>query len=89
MNMLFRAIENNAGNEHEIIFLQNFPSKHFVSSEIVSTFAPANEKRGYLNAKIFEEFTYITPVVQDEEETVETRCNETDLGLKRLKNTYL
>ena len=85
--MLFRAIENNAGNEHERIFLQNFPSKHFVSSEILSTFAPANEKRGCLFAKIFEGITYITPVVQDEEETVDTRCNETDLGLKRLKET--
>ena len=60
-------------NRNEIIFLQNFFSKHFVSSEILSTFAPANEKRGYLVAKIFERFTYITPVVQDEEETVETK----------------
>ena len=73
MNMLFRAIENNAGNEHERIFLANFFPKHFVSSKILSTFAPANEKRGYLIAKIFERFTYITPVVQDEEETVETK----------------
>ena len=68
---------------------QNFFPKHFVSSKILSTFAPANEKRGYLNAKIFEGITYITPVVQDEEETVETRCNETDLGLKRLKKQFV
>ena len=40
-----------------------------------------------MNAKIFERITYITPVVQDEEETVDTRCNETDLELKRLKET--
>ena len=60
-------------NRNEIIFLQNFFPKHFVSSEILSTFAPANEKRGYLIAKIFEGITYITPVVQDEEETVETK----------------
>ena len=86
MNMLFRAIENRAGNEHEIIFLQNFSSKHLVRIKTRRTFAPANEKRGYLIAKIFERFTYITPVVQDEEETVDTRCNETDLGLKRLRN---
>ena len=59
-------------NEYEF-FLQNFFSKHFVSSEIVSTFAPANEKRRHLIAKIFERITYITPVVQDEEETVETK----------------
>ena len=71
--MLFRTIENNAGNEYERIFIANFFPEYFVGIKILSTFAPANEKRGYLNAKIFERFTYITPVVQDEEETVETK----------------
>ena len=73
MNMLFRAIENRAGNEHEKIFIANLFPKYFVGIKILSTFAPANEKRCYLIAKIFEGITYITPVVQDEEETVETK----------------
>ena len=48
---------------------------------LCATFSKKND------SEIFEGITYITPVVQDEEETVDTRCNETDLGLKRLKNT--
>ena len=50
---------------------------------LCATFSKKND------SEIFEGITYITPVVQDEEETVETRCNETDLGLKRLKKQFV
>jgi len=48
MNMLFRAIENWAGNEHERIFIANFFPKYFVKIKILSTFAPAIERDAVL-----------------------------------------
>ena len=48
MNMLFRAIENNAENEHERIFIANFFPEYFVGIKILSTFAPAIERDAVL-----------------------------------------